>query len=96
MITASTATTHTPLRTRDVERPSWNGLGLKRNRRGGEGVANCPSFQLCLWTSCMRWVACCPVSVPAYVFGHPDLLAAPPSGLVESVLDNQGIPWCYK
>jgi hypothetical protein len=34
--------------------------------------------------------------VPAYVFGHLDLLTAPPPGLVEGVLDNKSISWCSK
>ena len=54
-------------------------------------MASCPSFRLCLWTLCMRCVARCSLRVCAYFSGQPDLLAAPPSGLAESILDDESL-----
>jgi hypothetical protein len=39
----------------------------------------------------MRCVVLCSVTDQADVSGHQDLLAAPPSGLAESVLDNESL-----
>jgi hypothetical protein len=43
----------------------------------------------------MRCVVFCSVSVRAYVSGNPDILAAPPSGLVKGFLDVEGLPDCF-
>ena len=51
--------TGAPLRAHDAEGPSRKEVALRQNRRGGREAAGCPSFPVCLWTSCMRCVVWC-------------------------------------
>ena len=62
-----------------------------RRRRSGK-LSKLPAMPLDVMYEVR--VARCSLRVRAYFSGQPDLLAAPPSGLAESILDDESLSGC--